>query len=202
MRSHRHLDHPASSFGIHLSPIASVISNPRLPDNPIVAANDAFCSLTGYRLGDIIGRNCRFLAGPDTEPWLTDAIGAGTRERRPVLVEILNYRRDGSPFRNGVLVAPIFAGDGSLAYFMGTQCEIGGVPATAQSRAALAKVERLSPRQRQILVEIAAGRSSKEIGYTLHLSERTVKMHRSLLFAKLEAASVAVAVRVAVEAGL
>lgn len=50
------------------SPIASVISNPRLPDNPIIAVNSAFCSLTGYGPEDVLGRNCRFLAGPATEP--------------------------------------------------------------------------------------------------------------------------------------
>lgn len=188
-------------FGIHASPSASVISNPRLLDNPIVAANDAFCALTGYRTGDIIGRNCRFRAGPPTEPWLTDAILTGTREKRSVLVEILNYRRDGTPFRNAVLVAPIFAGDGALAYYIGTQCKVtepGATATTERSRSACAKVHQLSPRQRQILIEIAAGYSSKEIGYHLSLSEKTIKMHRALLFAKLDVPSMAVAV----EAGL
>jgi hypothetical protein len=192
-------------FGIHSSPIATVISNPRLADNPIVAANDAFYALTLYSASEVIGRNCRFLAGPDTEPCLTDAIRQGTRERRSVLVEILNYRRDGSPFRNAVLVAPIFDADGALAYYMGTQCEMPEPMTSARADRRLiaaAKVAQLSPRQRQILVEIAAGRSSKQIGYQLRLSERTVKMHRALLFAKLDAPSIAVVVRIAVEAGL
>ena len=56
---------------IRNSPIASVISDPRLPYNPIVAVNEAFCALTGYPVEEIIGRNCKFLAGPATEPWLT-----------------------------------------------------------------------------------------------------------------------------------
>ena len=50
------------------SAIAAVVSNPRLPDNPIVACNDAFVALTGYDREEIIGHNCRFLSGPDTEP--------------------------------------------------------------------------------------------------------------------------------------
>ncbi|HEX8555453.1 MAG TPA: LuxR C-terminal-related transcriptional regulator [Sphingomonas sp.] len=194
-----------ADFGIQYSPIATVISNPRLPDNPIVAANHAFYELTRYGAADVIGRNCRFLAGPDTEPSLTDAIRGGTRDRRSVLVEILNYRRDGSRFRNAVLVAPIFDTDGALAYYMGTQCEMPDRPTGTppdRHQAALTKVGRLSPRQRQILAEIAAGHSSKRISYDLHLSEKTVKMHRTLLFAKLEAPSIATAVRIAVEAGL
>ena len=51
------------------SPIPSVISDPRRPDNPIVACNPPFCALTGYPPEEVIGRNCRFLAGPATEPW-------------------------------------------------------------------------------------------------------------------------------------
>ncbi|NBU85290.1 MAG: PAS domain-containing protein, partial [Sphingomonadaceae bacterium] len=90
------------------SPVASVISNPRLQDNPIIACNQAFKDLTGYDDDEIIGRNCRFLSGAETEPWLSDTIRDGVREKRPVLVEILNYKKDGTPFRNALLVAPIF----------------------------------------------------------------------------------------------
>jgi PAS domain-containing protein len=67
------------------SPIAAVISNPRLPDNPIVACNATFCELTAYAPAEVIGRNCRFLAGPATEPWLWPAQQADrcrTRARR------------------------------------------------------------------------------------------------------------------------
>ena len=66
---------------IDKSPIASVVSNPRLPDNPIVAVNDAFQTLTGYDRDFIIGRNCRFLAGKATEPWLTEEIRRGVRQQ-------------------------------------------------------------------------------------------------------------------------
>ena len=106
------------------SPIASVISNPRLADNPIIGCNKPFMELTGYPEDEIVGRNCRFLAGPATEPWLTETIKSGVRKHRPVLVEILNYKRDGTPFRNAVLVAPIFDEDGVLEYFLGSQVEL------------------------------------------------------------------------------
>ena len=81
---------------IELSPIATVISNPRLADNPLEVANAAFCALTGYSESEIVGRNCRFLAGEATEPWVTDRIRSAIGSRRPVLVDILNYRRDGT----------------------------------------------------------------------------------------------------------
>jgi PAS domain S-box-containing protein len=59
---------------IQYSPIASVVSDPRIADNPIIACNAPFMELTGYSESEIVGRNCRFLAGPDTEPWLSDRI--------------------------------------------------------------------------------------------------------------------------------
>ena len=116
---------PSVTALIEASPIASVISDPRLPDNPIVACNAAFCALTGYDEDQILGRNCRFLSGPGTEPWLTETIRQGVRDHRPVLVEILNYKRDGAPFRNAVLVAPIYDTNDELRYFLGSQVEVG-----------------------------------------------------------------------------
>ena len=190
---------------IAASPIASVISNPRLPDNPIIACNRAFCELTGYDPEYIIGRNCRFLAGPGTEPWLSDAIRKGVEERRPVLVEILNYKKDGTPFRNAVLVAPIYDDRDSLLYFLGSQVEIPdeapGPSSTRRIRAA-ELVKSLSERQRQVLKLAADGLLNKQIAGVLGVSEKTVKMHRAILMDRLGTPTSADMVRVAVEAGL
>lgn len=190
---------------ISISPIAAVISNPRLPTNPIVGVNAAFCRLTDYPPEEIIGRNCKFLAGPATEQWLTERIAAGIRAHRPVLVEILNYKRNLQPFRNAVLVAPVFGKDDALEFFVGSQvelddCDVG--PLSARHARAVALVQTLSPRQREVLQQMAAGRRSKQIAWQLGLSEKTVKMHRELLLDKLSAPSLADAVRIAVEAGL
>ncbi|MBX9614067.1 MAG: LuxR C-terminal-related transcriptional regulator [Caulobacteraceae bacterium] len=187
------------------SPIASVISNPRLADNPIIAVNQAFCDLTGYDVEEIVGRNCRFLAGPATEPWLTDRIRQGTRDRKPTLVEILNYKRNGQPFRNAVLVAPVFLPDGELEYFIGTQVELAEDaigPSSSRHHHAVEIVRTLSPRQREVLQQIAAGYRSKQISFNLGLSEKTVKMHRALILEKIHTHNVADAIRLAVEAGL
>lgn len=189
---------------IENSPVAAVISNPRLTDNPIVECNAAFETLTGYSRSEIIGRNCRFLAGAATEPALTAEIVAAVRERRPVLVEILNYKKDGTPFRNAVLVAPIFDEAGELEYFLGSQMEVhapSDSAAPTSREVARAKMDALSPRQRQVLVEMAAGKLNKQIAYVLDISERTVKMHRAAALAALGVKSVADAIRVAVEAG-
>ncbi|WP_197417135.1 MULTISPECIES: PAS domain-containing protein [unclassified Sphingomonas] len=190
---------------IAASPIASVISNPRLPDNPIIACNRAFCELTGYDAGYVIGRNCRFLSGPGTEPWLSETIRRGVEEHRPVLVEILNYKKDGTPFRNAVLVAPIYDDRDSLLYFLGSQVEIPddspGPSSTRRIRAA-ELVKGLSERQRQVLKLAADGLLNKQIAGVLGVSEKTVKMHRAILMERLGTPTSADMVRVAVEAGL
>jgi len=195
----------ALAESIRLSPIATVLSNPRLPDNPIVAANAAFCALTGYEEKEIVGRNCRFLAGPDTEPWLTERIRQALRALRPSLTEILNYRKDGSPFRNAVLIAPLFGADGEAAWFLGSQVEVdagSAAPLALRQQRAARLAATLSPRQREVLKEMAAGQRNKQIAWSLGLSEKTVKMHRALLLDKLGVKTTADAIRLAVEAGL
>ena len=192
------------SLMIGSSPIAAVMSDPRLPDNPIVECNAAFEQLTGYRSDEIIGHNCRFLSGAATEPWLTEMLRNGIRRRQPVMVEILNYKKDGTPFRNAVMVAPIFDANGELEYFLGSQVEIAEDVARANDarrKAAHDRVTALSRRQREVLLHMAAGKLNKQIAYELSLSERTVKMHRAAVLAALGARTSADAIRIAIEAG-
>jgi len=187
------------------SPVPSVISDPRLPDNPIVACNSAFCDLTGYSTEEVIGRNCRFLSGPGTEPWLTEEIRRGVREHQPVLVEILNYKRNGQPFRNAVLVAPIYDEHDALLYFLGSQVEIdrdAASPSSMRRIRASEMVKSLSPRQGQVLKLVANGLLNKQIAAELDLAETTVKMHRAILINRLGLHTTADLIRLAVEAGL
>ncbi|KLE36007.1 LuxR C-terminal-related transcriptional regulator [Aurantiacibacter luteus] len=187
------------------NPVASVVSDPRKPDNPIIAVNQAFLDLTGYSEEEVVGRNCRFLAGPGTEPWLSERMRQCIRARKAVLVEILNYKKDGTPFRNAVLVAPIFDEDGEVMYFHGSQVELDessdSPEITRRERASVA-VQSLSPRQREVLKLVAGGLRNKQIAYELGLSEKTVKMHRGLAMEKLGTQSSADMIRIAVEAGL
>jgi len=187
------------------SPIAMVITNPQRPDNPIEIANEAFCRLTGYAEQEIVGRNCRFLAGADTEPSVTNQLRAAVDGRRPVLVDIRNYRRDGTPFRNGVMIAPLFNEDGQLTYFLGSQVDLkSDEPASLSIRRARAAalIEQLPQRQRQVLEGMAKGLLNKQMAYELGIAEKTVKMHRVLLLERLGGITTAEAIRLAVEAGL
>jgi PAS domain S-box-containing protein len=190
---------------IELSPMATVITNPRLRDNPIVAVNRAFCLLTGYPREEIVGRNCRFLAGPETEASARAVLRHAIAAARPALTEILNYRRDGTRFRNAVMISPLFSPTGELAYFLGSQMEVveaAQPSSTLRRQRAQELVDKLTLRQRQVLNEMALGRRNKQIAPALGISEKTVKMHRAGLLAKLGVASSADAVRIAVEAEL
>jgi hypothetical protein len=186
------------------APIAAVITDARLPDNPIVAANEAFHRLTGYGNSEILGRNCRFLAGPETEPEAQAVLGEAVREGRPALTHMVNYRKDGSAFVNAVMIAPVLDGEGRIAYFLGSQMEVGsgGARLDPRGREAAAKVRGLTPRQREVLGHMIAGYRNKQIAGFLGIDEKTVKMHRAGLLARLGVGSSAQAVRIGVEAGL
>lgn len=190
---------------VALSPIAMVLSNPRRPDNPLEVVNSAFCTLTGYSEADVLGRNCRFLAGEDTDPVATEQLRAAVRTRSPALVEIINYRRDGTAFRNGVMISPLFGEDGELAYFLGSQVDLGapaGNGLALRRSEAAARVADLPARQREVLERMASGLLNKQIAWELKISEKTVKMHRALLIERLGVSTSAEAIRIAVEAGL
>lgn len=97
------------------------ISDPRRPDNPIVLANTAFYDLTGYTPAEVIGRNCRFLQGPGTDRAMVDQLRDAIAAEREIEVELLNYKKDGSPFWNTIFVSPVHSEDGELLYFFASQ---------------------------------------------------------------------------------
>ena len=106
------------------SRMAVCVTNPRLPDNPIVFVNAAFLELTGYALRDVLGRNCRFLQGPQTDRAHVEKLREAVRAEKSVVVELLNYRRDGTPFWNALHVGPIRDASGRLIYYFGSQWDV------------------------------------------------------------------------------
>ncbi|WP_454884837.1 PAS domain-containing protein [Sphingomonas oryzagri] len=101
-----------------------IITNPRLHDNPVVFANDSFCRLTGYDRDEILGRNCRFLQGDDTDPAAVRAIHDAVEAVRPIEIDIRNHRKSGEAFWNRLLLAPVFDEEGRLAYFFASQVDV------------------------------------------------------------------------------
>ena len=101
-----------------------VITDPNQPDNSIIYSNPAFSRITGYQPDEIIGRNCRLLQGPGTDPQMVAQISQAIAERREVKATLLNYRKNGQPFWNEVKIAPVFSDEGELLNFVGIQTDI------------------------------------------------------------------------------
>ena len=96
-----------------------LLSDPNLPDNPIIFANQSFTAITGYSTEEVCGRNCRFLQGVATDPIIAQEIREAIEARRPFRGLVQNYRKDGSPFLNGLAITPIFDERGNLRHFLG-----------------------------------------------------------------------------------
>jgi DNA-binding NarL/FixJ family response regulator len=118
-------------------------------------------------------------------------------------VELWNYRKDGTPFRNAVMVAPIFGDTGEVEYFLGSQMAVGEPDGQATQRSAEARlrIDALTARQRDVLVAMTAGKLNKQIAWDMGLTERTVKMHRAAMLKALGVRTGAEAIRLAIEAG-
>lgn len=98
-----------------------MISSPELPDNPLVFVSETFTRQTGFEPNEVIGRNCRFLQGPGTDPRAVETIRAGLERRIAFQVDILNYRKDGTPFWNRLRIRPQYDLRHKLVYFIGCQ---------------------------------------------------------------------------------
>ena len=100
------------------------LADPDLEDSPIVYANKAFETLTGYSQEEIIGRNCRFLQGPDREQNERYQIAEALNKKVPVEVTLRNFRKDGELFYNHLKITPLFDRKGRVIYFLGVQYDI------------------------------------------------------------------------------
>jgi two-component system, cell cycle sensor histidine kinase and response regulator CckA len=101
-----------------------VITDPHLPDNPIVYASPGFERMTGYSAEELVGRNCRFLQGQETDRASTAKLGEAIREGRGSTAELLNYRKDGAPFWNNVTVSPVVDTSGAVTHFVGVLMDV------------------------------------------------------------------------------
>lgn len=101
-----------------------VITDPSLPDNPIIYTNKAFEKVTGYKTNEIIGQNCRFLQGEKTSREDVARVRKAIKEEQSIIVELLNYRKDGKPFWNELSMYPIFVPSEDKMYFVGVQQDI------------------------------------------------------------------------------
>lgn len=100
-----------------------VITDPRLPDNPIIFASDSFLELTEYSREEILGRNCRFLQGPETDPATVRKIRHAIDTQTDVTVQLINYTKTGKKFWNLFHLQPMRDQKGEVQYFIGVQLD-------------------------------------------------------------------------------
>ena len=101
-----------------------VISDCTREGMPIIYVNKAFTKMTGYSSSEVLGRNCRFLQGEDTDSNTKDTIRKALLEKYPCIVEILNYRKDATPFWNRLSITPVKDDQGLVTHFIGIQSDI------------------------------------------------------------------------------
>ena len=100
------------------------IVDARLPGMPLIYVNPAFEQLTGYTREEALGYNCRFLQGPDTDPKVSEAIKAAISEQSGCVVEILNYRKDGTRFWNRLSITPVRDAKHEVTHYIGVQSDV------------------------------------------------------------------------------
>ena len=109
---------------VEMTRMPMVLADPRQADSPIVFANNAFLDLTGYELDEVVGRNCRFLQGAGTDPETVRVLRETLANRTACAIEILNYRRDGSPFWNAVFMGPVLNPEGEVIFYFASQLDV------------------------------------------------------------------------------
>ncbi len=109
---------------IRATRMSMIITDPRRTDNPIVFANDSFLRLTGYAREEVVGRNCRFLQGPETDPDAVAEIRTAIARGDDVSIDLLNYRKDGSSFWNALYISPVSNDKGELLFFFASQLDV------------------------------------------------------------------------------
>lgn len=109
---------------VQMSRMPMCLTDPDGEDNPIIFCNQAFEQLTGYSQEEILGRNCRFLQGEGTDREAAGEIRLSLEARQDVHIELLNYRKDGTPFWNALFISPVINTTGRLVYFFASQLDV------------------------------------------------------------------------------
>ena len=124
------------------------VADVRVEDEPIVYANTGFTEMTGYTMGEVLGRNCRFMQGENTDQSTVDTLRHAIDAGEPASVDILNYRKDGTPFWNRLEIVPIRDEAGDLTHYLGLQRDITEQVRNEQRLAVLDRILRHNVRNK------------------------------------------------------
>lgn len=117
-------DHNVFFAAVETTRMPMIVTDPKRPDNPIIFANNAFIEMTGYDRSEIVGHNCRFLQGIETDRQIVAQVRKAIDEETEIAVEIVNYKKDGSSFWNALFISPVYNEAGELIYFFASQLDV------------------------------------------------------------------------------
>lgn len=120
------------------APFGVVIADPNRPDTPMTYVNETFVGMTGYARSELIGRNCRILQGPDTDPAAVAQIRESLQAHRGIHIELINYRRDGQPFWVRLLLFPVFNSEQALISYVACAYDISDLKHATREKDMLA----------------------------------------------------------------
>lgn len=158
------LDERLAQAVLAAGPLAMVLSDPRLPDDPVVWCNDAFTRLTGYPVEEVLGRNCRFLQCASTDRIAVGRVRDALAEGRDVREVLLNARRDGTQFWNQLSITHLRDASGEVTHRIGVQVDV-----TAEAAGAAARTDELSSMhattERLELLELVGEELARHLDY-------------------------------------
>ncbi|WP_163930021.1 ATP-binding protein [Paraferrimonas sp. SM1919] len=129
-------------LAINSSSNGIIVVDAQDPSEPIIFANEGFTNITGFKVDEILGRRCDFLQGKKTSLETRKQIAIAIQNKKSVLVEILNYHKNGTPFWNRLSIDPVIGDDGKVEYFLGVLSDITSlVSAREELRIAKDKAE-------------------------------------------------------------
>ncbi|MCG6121316.1 MAG: PAS domain-containing protein [Microvirga sp.] len=111
------------SAAIRATRMPMIVTDPHLPGNPIIFANEAFLKMTGYSRSEVNGKNYRFLEGADTDPETIEKINKAIEAGDDIAIDVLSYRKDGTPFWNALYMSPVHNALGEVQYFFASQVD-------------------------------------------------------------------------------
>jgi two-component system cell cycle sensor histidine kinase/response regulator CckA len=133
-----------------------VITDPRLPDNPIIYVNEGFRRITGYANDEVLGRNCRFMRGSETSLATNAEMRSRLAAAQPFSCEIINYRKNQEPFWNRLYITPVFDESQTLTHFVGVQLDVTEFKA-AEEVAERARAQLASTARFEALAQLSSG---------------------------------------------
>lgn len=154
-----------------------VVTDPSMADNPIVYCNVAFQQLTGYERDEIIGRNCRFLQGPETDGTAVRRIHAAIAAGEDIAIDLLNYRKDGSTFWNALYLSPVRNRAGAIQFFFASQLDVSD---RVEAQRTIAEQREIIQREVEArTAELAAALEAKTL--LLHEVDHRVKNNLTMI---------------------